>query len=452
MTTILLVEDDITFSLMLKTWLTKKGFNVDTASSIVDAKKKLDKTSYNLILSDLRLPDHDGIYLLKLLKDKNANIPLIMMTSYADVQTAVQSIKLGAFDFIAKPVNPEELLSKITEALSQKEESSSPTQAHPTVQKNIHNQGFIIGKSPQAVTVYEYIRLVAPTSMSILINGASGTGKEYIARLIHEESRRKEGPFIAVDCGAIPRELAASEFFGHIKGSFTGAIANKTGHFMAANGGTLFLDEIGNLPYEIQMQLLRVLQEKKIKPVGSNVELDVDVRIITATNEDLQKALHSNSFREDLFHRLNEFSIQVPNLKDRKEDIILFANHFLQLANKEFEKDIVGFDAETLTIFQHYTWPGNLRQLKNIIKRAALLSKGGLITQHELSQEILIQHEHTNNLIKDKESTALWDEDYEKNQIINALKQCKNNKSQAASFLRIDRKTLYNKMKLYNID
>jgi two-component system response regulator HydG len=446
MTTILLVEDDTTFSLMLKTWLTKKGFQVDAVSSISDAKKKLDKITYNIILSDLRLPDHDGIYLLKFLKDKNFNIPFIMMTNYADVQTAVQSIKLGASDFIAKPVNPEELLIKISDALSQKEKTPDEIFSQRKRKKENRNE-FIIGKSHQAVIVHEYIKLVAPTSMSILINGASGTGKEYIAKLIHNESPRKDGPFIAVDCGAIPKELAASEFFGHVKGSFTGAINNKTGHFMAANGGTLFLDEIGNLPYEIQMQLLRALQEKKIKPVGSNIELDVDVRIISATNENLRRALDTNFFREDLYHRLNEFSIQIPDLKDRKEDIMLFANHFLSLANEEFNKDIVGFDAETLKIFQYYSWPGNLRQMKNIIKRAVLLSKGNLITKEELSPEVFIV-----NFSKENVSSALWDETHEKNQIINALKQCKNNKSQAAALLRIDRKTLYNKMKLYNIE
>jgi len=448
MTTILLVEDDITFSLMLKTWLEKKGFQVDSVSSIADAKKKLEKNQYTIILTDLRLPDNDGLFLLNLLKEKGINSPVIMMTSYAEVGTAVKSMKLGAFDYIAKPINPEDLLKKINEALSQKEEKKPET---PSV-KNKSEKGntspfYIEGKSEQARRLHEYINLVAPTSMSILIQGASGTGKEYIAKLIHEKSNRKNAPFIAVDCGAIPRELAASEFFGHLKGSFTGAFANKTGHFMAANGGTLFLDEIGNLPYEIQVQLLRALQEKKIKPIGGNQEMNVDIRVICATNEDLKNALDNNMFREDLYHRINEFSIQAPSLRERKEDIILFANHFLDLANEEFNKNIVGFTPEALKILQSYGWSGNLRQMKNVIKRAALFAQGSLISETELPAELLNQKMENGD-----ESSALRDEIFEKKQILKALKESNNNKSQAAELLKIDRKTLYNKMKLYNIE
>ena len=448
MTTILLVEDDITFSLMLKTWLEKKEMQVDSVSSVSDAKKRLEKNRYDIILSDLRLPDNDGLFLLELLKEKNINTPMIMMTSYAEVGTAVKSIKLGAFDYIAKPINPEDLLKKITDALKQKEEKKTDVStANIPHEKRDVKQHYIEGKSEQARRLHEYINLVAPTSMSILINGASGTGKEHIAKLIHEKSSRRGAPFIAVDCGAIPKELAASEFFGHLKGSFTGAFANKTGHFMAANGGTIFLDEIGNLPYEIQMQLLRALQEKKIKPIGSNKEVDVDIRVICATNEDLKNALDNNMFREDLFHRINEFSIQVPSLCERKEDIILFVNHFLDLANEELNKNVVGFTPETLKIFQSYSWPGNLRQMKNTIKRATLLAKESLISESELPSELLNKEPEERN-----ESVALRDEMYEKKQIIKALKESNNNKSQAAALLRIDRKTLYNKMKLYNID
>ena len=448
MTAILLVEDDITFSLMLKTWLEKKGFQVDSASSIADAKKKLEKNQYMIVLTDLRLPDNDGLFLLNLLKEKEINTPVIMMTSYAEVGTAVKSMKLGAFDYIAKPVNPEDLLKKINEALLQKEEKKTeiPSVKAKSEKRNA-GKSYIEGKSEQARRLHEYINLVAPTSMSILIQGASGTGKEYIAKLIHEKSNRKNAPFIAVDCGAIPRELAASEFFGHLKGSFTGAFANKTGHFMAANGGTLFLDEIGNLPYEIQVQLLRALQEKKIKPIGSNQEINVDIRVICATNEDLKNALDNNMFREDLYHRINEFSIQVPSLRERKEDIILFASHFLDLANEEFNKNIVGFTPEALKTLQSYSWPGNLRQMKNVIKRAALFAQGSLISESELPSEILYQEENSID-----ETSALRDESYEKRQIMKALKESNNNKSQAAALLKIDRKTLYNKMKLYNIE
>lgn len=441
---ILLVEDDITFSLMMRTWLGKKGYEVECVSSVVDAKKALLKNRFDVVLSDLRLPDYDGMELLRWMKGESLDSVLIMMTSYADIQTAVESIKLGAFDFISKPVNPDKLLEKIQEALSMNsEEQGEKTKPNREKDGPVH----IEGKSEKAKVLHEYIRLVAPTSMSILINGASGTGKEFIARMIHKESERKNKPFVAVDCGAIPRELASSELFGHVKGSFTGAIADKTGHFVEANGGTLFLDEIGNLPYEIQVQLLRALQERKVKPVGSNSEIKVDVRIIAATNEDMDLALEQNSFREDLYHRINEFSIQVPTLSERKEDIALFANHFLDLANEELHKCVVGFDEETLDIFQNYNWPGNLRQMKNVVKRATLLAKGSLIGKNELPHELLAGSSR-----KVEVPGSLRDESHEKMLIMNALKSTNNNKTKAAVLLKIDRKTLYNKMKLYGLD
>lgn len=442
---ILLVEDDITFSLMMRTWLGKKGYEVECVSSVVDAKKALLKNRFDVVLSDLRLPDYDGMELLRWMKGENVDSVFIIMTSYADIQTAVESIKLGAFDFISKPVNPDKLLEKIQEALSLNSEAQC-AEAKKTRENNgpVH----IEGKSEKAKVLHEYIRLVAPTSMSILINGASGTGKEFIARMIHKESARKDKPFVAVDCGAIPRELASSELFGHVKGSFTGAIADKTGHFVEANGGTLFLDEIGNLPYEIQVQLLRALQERKVKPVGSNSEIKVDVRIIAATNEDMDLALEQNAFREDLYHRINEFSIQVPTLSERKEDIALFANHFLDLANEELNKSVVGFEKETLDVFQNYSWPGNLRQMKNVVKRATLLAKGSLIGKDELPHELLSASERK----AEPASGSLRDENHERILIVNALKSTNNNKTKAAVLLKIDRKTLYNKMKLYGLD
>ena len=285
---ILIVEDDTTYSLMLKTWLKKKEFEVETAGNIKDAQKILNNYNIDLILSDLRLPDHDGISLLDWMNIKKNPIPLIIMTGYAEIQTAVQAMKLGAKDYVSKPINPDELLKKIREALKidiqQPLKNISPKENKTRV--TIH-QEYLEGESDAAKELYHYVKLVAPTPMSVLINGASGTGKEYVAHRIHQLSKRSDKPFIAIDCGAIPKELAASEFFGHIKGSFTGAINDKTGAFLEANGGTLFLDEIGNLNYETQIQLLRALQERRIKPIGSNQEIMVDIRLITATNENL---------------------------------------------------------------------------------------------------------------------------------------------------------------------
>lgn len=439
MLSILIVEDDITFSLMLTTWLGKKGFVVRSSSSVSDAKRRLGEEAFDLVISDLRLPDSDGIDLLKWLKSTHPSLPLIMMTSYAEIQTAVQAMKLGAADYIAKPLNPDELLGKIKELVrvEEKAPARAPVPSAPDL--------YIEGQSQAARQLYEHVRLVAPTDMSVLVTGASGTGKEYIARRIHEQSNRSKAPFVAVDCGAIPKELAASEFFGHVKGSFTGAIENKTGAFVAAQGGTIFLDEIGNLTYEVQVQLLRALQERKVKPIGSNQEIAINVRLISATNENLRQAIEKGDFREDLYHRINEFTIRIPDLKERKEDLLLFANHFLDLANSELQKDIIGFDNDTMQLFQSYSWPGNLRQMKNVIKYATLLVTGRYITRKELPEELTENlPSHTNIQLKNVE--------HERDLIRKALQECGNNKTRAAQLLGIDRKTLYNKLKIYQLD
>lgn len=439
MLSILIVEDDITFSLMLTTWLGKKGFVVRSSSSVSDAKRRLGEEAFDLVISDLRLPDSDGIDLLKWLKSTHPSLPLIMMTSYAEIQTAVQAMKLGAADYIAKPLNPDELLGKIKELVRVEEKAPArvPVSSAPDL--------YIEGQSQAARQLYEHVRLVAPTDMSVLVTGASGTGKEYIARRIHEQSNRSKAPFVAVDCGAIPKELAASEFFGHVKGSFTGAIENKTGAFVAAQGGTIFLDEIGNLTYEVQVQLLRALQERKVKPIGSNQEIAINVRLISATNENLRQAIEKGDFREDLYHRINEFTIRIPGLQERKEDLLLFANHFLDLANGELRKDIIGFDNDTMQLFQSYSWPGNLRQMKNVIKYATLLATGRYITRKELPEELTENlSSHTNIQLKNVE--------HERDLIRKALQECGNNKTRAAQLLGIDRKTLYNKLKIYQLD
>lgn len=285
---------------------------------------------------------------------------------------------------------------------------------------------------------------MAPTNLNVLITGLSGTGKEHIARLIHEQSHRRDALFVSVDCGAISKDLARSEFFGHMKGSFTSAIQDKEGAFVFADGGTLFLDEIGNLPYEVQVQLLRAIQEQKIKPVRSNQEQRVDVRLIVATNEDLRQAISGKYFREDLYYRVNEFNICLPDLKERQEDIPLFAEYFLEQSNQELQKQVKGFAAQTLEIFMNYPWPGNIRQLKNEVRRSTLLAKGKYILPEDLTKEIRIGlHIETPALSK-------W-QLQEANIIQTALRENGNNKSRAARQIGIDRKTLYNKIKTYNI-
>lgn len=440
--TVLIVEDDLTFSTMLKTWLGKKGFDVETASTSARARKILLSKEFDLVISDLRLPDQDGINLLSWLREQKKNIPFIIMTGYAEIQSAVQCMKLGATDYISKPIQPDELLKKINEAIAlpHKETKETENILLPTA------SNFLEGESEAAQQLFNYVRLVAPTQMSVLINGASGTGKEYVAHRIHQLSKRADKPFVAIDCGSIPKDLAASEFFGHIKGSFTGALSDKVGAFEEANGGTLFLDEIGNLSYEVQVQLLRALQERRVRRIGSVKEIEVDVRLVTATNENLKEAIAKGNFREDLYHRINEFTLYMPSLKDRTEDILLFANFFLDQANKELERNLVGFDAEACDALQRYDWPGNLRQLKNVVKRATLLATGDFITCKELGEELdaTETNQETVNL-------TLRNEDDEKQRILQALQQTKNNKTRAAQLLGIDRKTLYNKLKLYNI-
>lgn len=451
-TSILIVEDDITYGMMLKTWLTKKGFQVASASSVLRAQKHLETEGADLILSDLRLPDREGIDLLRWLGERHLSIPLIIMTGYADIQSAVQAMKLGACDYVAKPVNPDELLKKINEALNAipvgeggaavVSQNALPQQ--PSGPSSADSE-FLEGESEAARQLFNYVRLVAPTNMSVLITGASGTGKEYVAHRIHRLSKRAGQPFVAIDCGAIPKELAASEFFGHVKGAFTGAFSDKTGAFVAANGGTIFLDEIGNLSYEVQIQLLRALQERKIRPVGSNKEVQVDVRLVSATNENLEQAIEKGTFREDLYHRLNEFTLHMPQLKERREDILLFANLFLDQANREMDKRLIGFDDKACKVLQDYHWPGNLRQLKNVVRRATLLAQGKFITPGELTD---LQDAHVQTFA----SLPLRNEEAEKRHIVEVLRQTGNNKSRAAQLLGIDRKTLYNKLKLYGIE
>lgn len=436
---ILIVEDDTTFAVMLQTWLSKKKFSVASVSGIAAAKKTLIESSVDLVLCDLRLPDGDGIDLLEWVSNRNVNVPLIVMTSYAAIPSAVQAMKLGARDYISKPVNPEDLLQKINEVFNAGVRTGKQIPVSESVPEETN---YLEGQSEAARQLYTYVKLVAPTSMSVLINGASGTGKEYVAKRIHQLSKRSEKPFVAIDCGAIPKELAASEFFGHKKGSFTGAIEDKVGAFIEADGGTIFLDEIGNLSYDVQVQLLRVLQERRVKPIGTTTEVKVDVRLIAATNEDLKAAIKSGAFREDLYHRINEFTIYMPHLCERGEDIPLFANFFLDQANRELEKPVPGFLPEAMERISQYTWPGNLREMRNTVMRAALLAQGNPIRVEHLGIDMNI----------DKPINILHDPDSERTKIVSVLQKCSGNKSKAAAMLGIDRKTLYNKLKLYQIE
>lgn len=453
---ILIVEDDIAFGTMLQTWLRKKGFEVDKATSVGAAVKLLVDTSVDLVLSDLRLPDHDGLRLLKWMREHNNNAPFIVMTNYAEVQNAVLAMKSGAADYIAKPVQPDILLQKIKDALSAaadvKPVQTAPASATPAkqarqkaakVDKKEASPRYIEGKSEASRQLYSYVELVAPTPMSVLILGASGTGKEYVARRIHELSPRHDRPFFALDCGAIPRDVAASEFFGHKKGAFTGADSDKRGAFEMANGGTLFLDEVGNLSYDVQVQLLRALQERRIRPVGGTEEIPIDIRLVCATNENLAEAVADGGFREDLYHRINEFTIYMPKLSERGTDLFLFADLFVRHANEELNRDVEGFDSAAAEMLVSHPWTGNLRELNNVVKRAVLLARGKLITPAELTMAM--------PPVQPEPSMALHDEDTERSRIVAALRQTNGNKAAAARLLGIDRKTIYNKIERLGI-
>lgn len=452
---ILIVEDDIAFGTMLQTWLRKKGFEVDKATSVGAAVKLLVDNAADLVLSDLRLPDHDGLRLLKWMRDHDNNAPFIVMTNYAEVQNAVLAMKSGAADYIAKPVQPDILLQKIKDALSAANAQPVQSVATPSApdkpvrnklvksQKREDSPRYIEGKSEASRQLYSYVELVAPTPMSVLILGASGTGKEYVARRIHELSQRHDRPFFALDCGAIPRDVAASEFFGHKKGAFTGADTDKRGAFEMANGGTLFLDEVGNLSYDVQVQLLRALQERRIRPVGGTEEIPIDIRLVCATNENLAEAVADGGFREDLYHRINEFTIYMPKLSERGTDLFLFADLFVRHANEELDRDVEGFDSAAAEMLASHPWTGNLRELNNVVKRAVLLTRGKHITPLELSQAMPPS--------QPEPTMALHDEDSERSRIVAALRQTNGNKAAAARLLGIDRKTIYNKIERLGI-
>ncbi|RWU05487.1 sigma-54-dependent transcriptional regulator [Pedobacter chitinilyticus] len=440
MASVLIIEDDSTFAQIIEGFLTKNNFEVTTVSNVAKALKLIAHEDFQLLLIDYRLPDGTGIDVLNHRRETGLTVPAIIMTSFNDVRTAVKAIQLGAADYITKPINPDELLMIISNALQKKEKP-----------KTTSSDNFIRGKSEVANRLYQHIDLVASTDMSVIIQGESGTGKEFAARTLHLQSKRKNKPFIAIDCGALSKDLAASELFGHVKGAFTGAVADKKGSFEAANGGTIFLDEIGNLSYEVQVKLLRALQERVIQPLGSNKQIAVDVRVITATNDDLANSMKNGEFREDLYHRLNEFKIQLPPLRERGIDLELFIDLFVKLSNQELDRNVKEIDKDTRSLLLKYDWPGNLRELKNVIKRMVLLTSSTVATADSLPDEMKIAVATEVPLDNPSDLKAV-NESNERALITETLAKVKYNKSKAAKLLNIDRKTLYAKMERYGID
>jgi len=429
MKSILIIEDDIIFSRTIGNWLVKQGIRVESVTKLSDAKKSVREKEYDLILADLRLPDGNSTLFLEWLNDENYTIPFLIMTNYGQVENAVQAMQLGAVNYLCKPIRPDKLSEAIFNVLSKSHEENE----------------FYRGESPQALELYKKLKLVALSDYSILIRGASGVGKEHVAREIHDQSHRHSKPYITVDCGAIPEELAASEFFGHRKGAYTGAESDTPGLFRAADGGTLFLDEIGNLSYKTQTLLLRALQEKTYKPLGSTHEYAFNVRFIAATNENLEKAIKEGRFREDLFYRLNEFTLTLPRLSECKEDILPMANFFLRRASEKLKRHFQGFDHLAETALEQYPWFGNIRELKNTINRAALIAERQWITVKDLSLDLSIEPE------EEPEDVTEQEKEKEKVILLQTLERTGNNRSKAAKMLKLSRTTFYEKLRKYHI-
>ncbi len=439
---ILIIDDDLYIVNLLDNFFKREGYITHTLHKGQPAIQLLQKKRFDAVLCDIRLPDIEGTELLLHMRQIAPDTAVIMMTAYAEIQAAVESIKAGAFDYVTKPIHPDNISNIVKKAIQSK-----------CQQEDEEEYEFISGNCLKMQDVIEQSQLVAPTNMAVLIQGETGSGKEYIARLIHNHSERKNKKFVAIDCGAIPKELAASELFGHIKGSFTGAVSNKTGYFEQANGGTIFMDEIGNLSYETQVKLLRAIQQKVITRVGDTKPIAIDVRMISATNSNLTDQARNGAFREDLYHRINEFKLEIPPLRERGEDIMLFAAHFLKQANQELKRDVVKFDPAVENAFQAYEWYGNLREMRNVIKRSVLIAKRDVVTIDCLPEEIRLKsnlpnhtHNELNSVISEG-SLKIAAQDAERAMIENALQEANRNKSQAARILKIDRKTLYNKIK-----
>ena len=445
---ILVIDDEQDICLLLERFLTRKGFECTATSDEKEGFNLIKANGYDLVITDLKLPTISGIELLQKIKILSPQTKVIIITGYSDIKTAVEAMRHGASDYVSKPLYPDELLSTIKEAL--KEEINPNAVAVNVTKLKETKEGithYIVGSDPSSKKLFDNINLVAPTDMSVLIYGETGTGKEFVAKEIHARSDRKHKTFVAVDCGALPKDIASSEFFGHEKGAFTGAIQDKEGLFKVADGGTLFLDEIANLSYEIQVQLLRVLQERKFKKVGGNKEYSTDIRVLAATHENLLHAVKEGTFREDLYYRLNEFELHASALKNRPKDIEMFANHFLAIANNNLGKSVKTIDHKVLEIFQSYNWPGNLREMKNVIKRATLITTTDSLTENCLPEEIIFhQIDRQDKTVKstDLKSASVH---AEREAILKVLTETGNNKTKAAEILNIDRKTLYNKLK-----
>jgi len=454
---ILIVDDDQDFRFNVSNILKDEGYDVLTVPDGKGAIKAVETNSFNLIFLDIKLPQMDGMKILEKIKKLDKDLIVIMLTAYVDIKRAVQAMKLGAFDYITKPFDNEELFLIIKKAL----QTQYLSREVETLRRRLGERPAIkevMGESPQVKQVLKQVEIIAPTNMTVILQGESGTGKELIAKMIHEKSLRKDNPFITINSGAIPDTLVESELFGYEKGAFTGAEERKDGKFEQANGGTIFFDEITNLPNNIQMKLLRAVQERKFQHLGGKIDISVDVRIIVATNISLSEAVRMGKFRDDLFHRLNEFCINLPLLRERNEDIPVLVKYFLEEANQELNKKIEGVSTKAMKSLLHYHWPGNVRELKNVIKRTVLLTESNYIVPSDLLLNNASEKNGSNlpainpSGVPFKDLLKKASEEIAKQAIKDTLAKVDGNKTKAAKLLKIDRMTLYSKIKKLGLE
>ncbi|EHO43004.1 sigma-54-dependent transcriptional regulator [Caldithrix abyssi] len=438
---ILVVDDERSIRDSLEMVLKEEGYNVKTATDGKQALKLLEENNFDIMITDLKMPELDGIQLTKHCLQTYPQTSVIIITAYGSLETAIEALRVGAYDYILKPFDFDDVLIKVQNLIKHKELILE----NQALRREIHSRydfSNIVGQSPQMKEVFKLIEKVAKTKSNVLITGKSGTGKELVARAIHYNSDRANKPFVAINCGAIVGTLMESEFFGHKKGSFTGAIRDKDGFFKIANGGTLFLDEVGDIPMHLQVKLLRAIEEGVIMPVGGTTPIQIDVRIIAATNRDLMKDIENGRFRDDLYYRLNVVEIKLPSLNERKEDIPLLVDHFIKKYNNELKRRVLGTDNETMRILMNYPWKGGIRELENVIERALILCEGEYITKSDLPPN-MVREEYL-SAVPDRLKDAVAA--FEKEHILNILRRTGNNKEEAAKLLDISLSSLYRKM------
>ncbi|NHE57683.1 sigma-54-dependent transcriptional regulator [Cyclobacterium plantarum] len=460
MNKILIIDDEISVCKLLSGYLQKKGFETETTISGRQGLKKLQKEHFDVVLCDYRLGDYDGSTIYPEIRKVNPDAVVIFITGYVNLQVAIGLVKKGVYQYLEKPLRPDDLLDTIKMALSSKAKGKHYPEEHNEVSPE---QELVMGRDESTKKLMKSLSLVGPTNYSVVIEGETGTGKESIARLLHQCSKRCNGPFIPIDCGSLSKEIGASELFGHEKGAFTGAFSDKTGAFELAEGGTIFLDEIANLSLDIQVMLLRALQERKVRKLGSVKLKEVDVRIIVASNENLLGKVKEGLFREDLYYRINEFNLKVPPLRERPRDLALLVNHYIEKTGKELDKSFCGLDEEVEVLFNNYSWPGNIRELKNTLRRACLLTEDGASIHRAALPASLLARD--NEILADKipQIGPLVDEELpvldlksqahlaEARHIRKVLLEVGFNKTKAAELLNIDRKTLYQKLKRFEV-